>query len=81
MRWYEAIAADVQAAERVVDGERQADERPTRERRALFGGRQRRREVADLLVDDDRVLVIERERGGEGIRVDGAARRFVIRDW
>ncbi len=69
----QTIASDVQAAERVVDCEGDADEGTSGQRRALLGRGQRRGEMPDLLVDDDRVLVVERERGREGVPVNGEA--------
>jgi hypothetical protein len=69
----EAIAADVEPAERVVDRERQADERTPGKRRSTFGRRERRGDMPDLLVDDDRMVVVERERRREDIQVNGKA--------
>ena len=69
----EAIASDVQPAERVVDCEGEADERAPREWRPLLSGRQRGGDVPYLFVDDDRVLVIEDEWRGKSVPVDGEA--------
>jgi hypothetical protein len=66
----ETIAARIESTERVVDGERQADQRPPGQRRSLFGRGERRRDVADLFVDDDRMIVIEDERRGERVRIE-----------
>jgi hypothetical protein len=69
----ETIPAGVQAAERVIDSEGQADERSARQRRSLFGRRERCADMTNLLVDDDGVVVIEGEGRRKTIPVDGEA--------
>src|SRR6185503_14068821 len=63
---------DVQATERVIDGEGQLDEGASRQR----GVRRWREQVTppggDLRILDDRPDVVEDERSGEAIRIDQA---------
>jgi hypothetical protein len=78
----DAVAGDVQTADRVVDGERRIDERPVRHRRISW-----RREdcaqvcqIADLWIADDTAKVVEDERIGEAVRVGRDSRSQDQRD-
>jgi len=65
------IAANVEAADGIVDREGEVDNRPARDRRIGFGNQDARRTppLADLLVVGDGRLVVEDERTGEAVGV------------
>ena len=65
------VAPDVVAAERIVEREGKIQHRPAGDRQAAAGRHERREQMADGRVPGNRLQVVEDERPGKAVGVDG----------